>query len=39
MTPPPLSLLPQFTGSMRRRGVGLGAAFALAVSLAVGGTP
>ena len=36
MTPPPLSPLPQFTGSMRRR-VGLGAAFALAVSLAVGG--
>jgi peptidyl-prolyl cis-trans isomerase C len=37
MTPPPLPLLPQFTSSMRRC-VGLGAAVALAVSLAAGGT-
>jgi peptidyl-prolyl cis-trans isomerase C len=37
MTPPPLPLLPQITGSMRRRCVGLGAAFALAVSLAASG--
>jgi peptidyl-prolyl cis-trans isomerase C len=37
MTPPPLPLLPHFTGSMRRRCVGLGAAFAVAASLAAGG--
>ncbi|MFO1097732.1 MAG: peptidylprolyl isomerase [Xanthobacteraceae bacterium] len=37
MTPPPFSLLPQSTGSMRRRCIGLGAAFALATSLAASG--
>ena len=37
MTPPPLPLLPHFTGSIRRRCVGLGAAFVVAASLAAGG--
>lgn len=37
MTPPPLPLLPQITGSLRRRCVGLGAAFALAVTVAASG--
>jgi peptidyl-prolyl cis-trans isomerase C len=37
MTPPPFSLLPQSTGSIRRRCIGLGAAFALATSLAASG--